>query len=376
MQIVSRDKCGLALLLTSLFVQPILAQSLGSNCSAAVESSEDELIYSTVSTDRLEGTNRISQYGEILGKKNYVIRTTTQVPVVNGGERINGQIIERSQQIGQTGFEVERMVESPDRDGRLLACAMIRETCQVVAKGKEIERKILRLDANGRLTTWRVERESVREVAPGERKLTKKIYRLNIEGELTLISKVEELRRQLNDRVSVVEMIQRSERVNGDFIPVAILKETTTEENSTIVKETLVQKADFMGHLKLTEKSKETITLGPGGTRYYEQLLESHNVIPRMLYVEDELILSRRVSGKESTLKNGTIQSRLQIETLDSINLSDGLTVTQLIITTSRLIGSGQVEVEQIIKVRNSNDDFVLAQRTLKVIQEKKLSSL
>ena len=95
-----------------------------------------------------------------------------------------------------------------------------------------------------------------------------------------------------------------------------------------------------------------------------------------MLYVEDELILSRRVSGKESTLKNGTIQSRLQIETLDSINLSDGLTVTQLIITTSRLIGSGQVEVEQIIKVRNSNDDFVLAQRTLKVIQEKKLSSL
>jgi len=376
MQIISRDNCGLALLLTSLFAQPLLAQSLGPNCSAAVESSEDELIYSTVSTNGLEGTDRISQYGEILDKKNYVIRTTTQVPVVNGGERIDSQIIERSQQIGKTGFEVERMIESPDRDGRLITCAMIRESYQVVAKGKEIERKILRLDANGRLTTRRVERESVSEVAPGERKLTKNIYRLNIEGELALSAKVEELRRQLNDRVSVVERIQRSGRVNGDFIPVAILKETTTEEDSTIVKETLVRKADFMGHLKLTEKSKETITLGPGGTRYYEQLLESHNVIPQMLYVEDGLILSRRVTGKECKLKNGTIQSRLQIETLDSINLSDGLTATQLIITTSRLIGSGQVEVEQITKVRNSNGDFVLAQRTLKIIQEKKLSSL
>ena len=376
MQIIDRDKCGLAFLLISLFAQPLLAQSLGTSCSAALEWSEDKLIYSTVNTHGLEGTERISQYRNILDDKNYVIRTTTKVPAVNGGERIDRQIIERSQQIGQTGFKVERVIESPDRDGRLIAHAMIRETYQVVAKGKKIERNILRLDANGRLTSQRVERESVCEVAAGKRKLTKNVYRLNIEGELTLIAKIEEVRRQLNDRVSVVEKIQRSEGVNGEFIPVASLKETTTEEGSSIVRETLVRKADFMGHLQVVEKSKETITLGPGGTRYYEQLLESHNVIPQMLYVEDGLILSRRVTGKECKLKNGTIQSRLQIETLDSINLSDGLTATQLIITTSRLIGSGQVEVEQITKVRNSNGDFVLAQRTLKIIQEKKLSSL
>src|SRR5919198_6308625 len=64
------------------------------------ESVSSSYLYSPgSSSDRLQFSARISQYQKLISGKNYQLSTIIRIPSINGGERVDREISEKSQQI-------------------------------------------------------------------------------------------------------------------------------------------------------------------------------------------------------------------------------------------------------------------------------------
>ena len=180
------------------------------------------------------------------------------------------------------------------------------------------------------------------------------------------------------NRVSDTTVVKESSRKvkdgNGNLTLAGSRRETTTKLNErSFRKESVVSQADDNGRLSLTEKSIETQTINPDGTSSYQRVIHNRNLTPQIRDVNSTgLIVSQRITGEERKLPDGTIESTVKVETLDPLDVSRGLRVSEIVTETSRPESNGKIIVERVIKTRDVNGNYVLFQKISQTIEQRK----
>ncbi len=330
-------------------------------------------LYSPGEGDRLQTTARTSHYRKLIDDKNYELRTVTRIPSINGGETVDREVTETSQRINDGQFKLERMVRVPDPNGRLFAHELVSEDHQLRGTTEEVKRSFYRPDINGKMVAHTVENETIVQVSPTERQSTRALYLPGNEGRFSLAEVEEETEKKVSDKLIVKENSRSNRDANGRMNLAEKVKETTVKlSESSFKKESLVQQSNENGRLVITDKVVETQTESSDGTRKYERLVESRNVNPQIRNVNSTgLILSQRVSAEEKRLADGTVENTIHVETLDPLDLSKGLRLTEIIVETSKPVGSGKVSVERVIKTRDVNGNYIVSQRIAETVQQK-----
>src|SRR5438093_2061405 len=142
------------------------------------ENTSSNLAYSSLgSSDRAEYSSRTSQYQKLIDEKNYELNTTIRVPSINGGERVDREISEKSQKINETQFKLERVVRAADTNGGFSATEVMDEDHQLKNSTEEVQRTFYRPDINGKLVAQTVEKETIATPSNKETLNTRAIYR-------------------------------------------------------------------------------------------------------------------------------------------------------------------------------------------------------
>jgi hypothetical protein len=338
------------------------------------EGSSERYLYSAGSDNRLESSTRISGYQRLLDDKNYEITTTFQSPSINGGERVNREISEKSQKVSETQFKVERVVRTADSNGRLSPSEIVNEEHRTQGAVEEIQRSFYRPDINGRMEAQTLENEVITTVSKREKQNSRALYRPSIEGKFSLAELEEGSERKISDTISLKESNRKLKDPNGRLALVESLKETTTKlSDKSFKKESIVQQADENGRLAVTDKVIETQSENPDGTRKYERILESRTINPQIRNVNTPgLTLSQRVTSEEKRLPDGAIENVTKVETLDALDPSRGLRLTEIVTETSKPVGNGKVAVEREVKSRDVNGNYIVSLRVAETLEQKK----
>jgi hypothetical protein len=348
--------------------------SFGQGDKRASETTVGSLLYSPDAGGGLQGTARTSQYQKFIDDKNYELTTSIRVPSINGGDRLDREISERSQKISENQTKIERTVRSQDSSGRLSTLEAYTEDREVKGSAQEIQRSYFRPDINGKMIVQTVEREAIATVSKKEQQTTRAVYRPNIEGKLSLAELEEGTETRVSDSTIVKESSRKAKEPNGGMALIGIRRETTTKLNDkSFRKESSVTQADDNGALSLTEKSLETETVNGDGTTTYQKVVHSRNINPQIRNVNSTgLILTERITGEERKLPDGTIENTTKVETLDSLDVSKGLRLSEVITETSRPAGDGKIAVERVIKTRDVNGNYVVSQRISQIVEQRK----
>lgn len=355
--------CGFPLIRSN----PIFSQSQSSK-------SRIQIYSSTESADSLDKSGIAVQQLKMIDAKNYELSSKVLSLSINGGEQVEREVTEVGKKINANQFQVERQVRIPDNNGKLSTQSIISENHTNSDNKEEIQRTHFQADINGKMAALSVENETRSQVSPKETQTVRALYRPGIDGNMSLLEVEEGTEKKIADNLTVKESSRRSRDSNGQMTLLGTTKESITRINEkSYKKETSMQQIGDTGHLVLTDKLIETQSENPDGTRKYQRLLESRNITPQQRNINSQgLILSQRVTGEERRLPDGSIESNMQIETLDPANLSKGLQITEKISEISKPLGNGRVSVERIIKTRDVNGNFITAQRVSQTIQSTK----
>jgi hypothetical protein len=367
-------RAGLVLPCTLFCIYCLASQEFFPQESKLKQASSERYLYSPDSGSRLESSTRISGYEKLLDDKNYEIRTTYQTPSINGGEKVDREISEKSQKVSETQFKVERVVRTADTNGRLSPFEVVNEEHHVQGAVEEIQRSFFRPDINGKLEAQTVENEVITIISKKEKQNTRALYRPSIEGKFSLAELEEGSERKISDNISLKESTRKLKDPNGRLATIETLKETTSKlSEKSFKKESVVQQADENGRLAVTDKVVETQSENPDGTRKYERILESRNINPQIRNVNTRgLTLSQRVTSEEKRLPDGAIENLTKVETLDPLDQSRGLKLTEIVTETSKPIGNGKVAVERVVKTRDVNGNYIVSLRVAETLEQKK----
>jgi hypothetical protein len=83
-------------------------------------------------------------------------------------------------------------------------------------------------------------------------------------------------------------------------------------------------------------------------------------------------MLCERVTAEEKKLSDGTIENIIKVESLDPLNLSQGLRLTEMIIETSKPVENGKITVERVVKARDVNGSYVVSQKLSETLEQKR----
>lgn len=339
------------------------------------ESKSSSQVYSsTGAADSLNRGGMVMQQMKLIDDKNYELTSKILIPSVNGGDQIDREVTEKSSQLSANQVRVEKQVRVPDANGRLYTQTIANEERTYKDKREEIQTSHYQADINGKMVIQSVENESVVDLTPQEKEITRALYRPGMDGKLVLSELEEGTERRPTDRLTVKESTRRTKDSNGQMILAGTTKETTTRINDkSFRKEMILQQAGDNGRLVLTDKVTESQTETPDGTRKYQRILESRNVTPQQRNLNSGgLVLAQRVTGEERRRPDGSVESQTQVETLDPVNLANGLRVTELTSEISKPLGNGKVSVERVVKIRDVNGNFIVAQKVSQTIQAAK----
>jgi hypothetical protein len=331
-------------------------------------------MYSPGAGERLQSTAHTAQYQKLIDDKNYELSTSIRVPSINGGDKLDREISEKSRKINENQTMIERTVRSEDSNGRLSTLEAFTEDRKLTGPTEEIQRSYFRPDINGKMIVQTVEKETISTVSKKERQKTRAIYRPDIEGKLSLAELEEGTETRVSDSTVVKESSRKAKELNGRLSLVGSRRETTTKLNDrSFRKESAVSQADDNGGLSLTEKSVETQTVNTDGTTAYQKVIHSRNITPQIRSVNSTgLILTERITGEEKKLPNGTIENTIKVETLDPLDASKGLRLSEVVTETSRPESNGKIAVERIIKTRDVNGNYVVSQRISQIVEQGK----
>jgi hypothetical protein len=346
---------------------PIGAQSQDSKSKIQIYSSTD-------SADTLDKSGSAVQQLKLTDAKNYELTSKVLSLSINGGDQVDREVTEKGKQVSANQFQVERQVRVPDSSGKLFTKTIVSEDHTTSDKKEEIQRTYFQADMNGKMAAQSVENETHTQVSPKEKQMVRALYRPGMDGKMALLEVEEGTEKKINDNLTVKENSRRSRDSNGKMILLGTTKETTTRINDkSYKKEKSLQEIGDNERLVLTDKLIETQTENPDGTRKYQRLVESRNITPQQRNLNSTgLILAQRVTGEERRLPDGSIESYSQVETLDPMNPSKGLQVTEMVSEISKPLGNGKVSVERVIKIRDVNGNFIAAQKVSQTIQSVK----
>ncbi len=332
------------------------------------------LMYWPGAGERLQDTSRSTQYQKLIDDKNYELSTSIRVPSINGGEKLDREISEKSQKISETESKVERLVRSQDANGRLSTLEAVNEDRRQKGGTEEIQRSYFRPDINGKMAIQTVENETITAVSNKERERTWALYRPDVEGKLSLAEVEEGSEKRISDTTVTKESVRKAKDANGRMALRSSLRETTTKTNDqSFRRESSVSQADDNGRLVLTEKSVEPQTTNSDGTTENQKDNQARNINPQIRNVNGPaLIISQRITGEEKKLADGTIENTLKVETLDPLNLSSGLRLSEIVTETSRPDGNGKIKVEREIKTRDVNGNYIVSQRVSQTVEQRK----
>ena len=239
------------------------------------ESSSSSYLYFSGSGE----LSRTSQYRKLIDDKNYELSTIVRVPFYKWGRGVNREKSEKSQKISDNQFKLERVVRTPDVNGKLSPFEITYEDHQLKGTTDEIQRSFYRSDVNGNMVTQSVENETIIKLSKKETQITRALYCPGIEGKLSLTVLEEGVERKISDTGSIEESTRKIKEASGRMAVVESLRQTITKlSDQSFKKETVVQRADDNGRLVLTDEVVETQTENPDGTRKYQRLLESRNI--------------------------------------------------------------------------------------------------
>ena len=333
--------------------------------------SSGQVYSSTRAADTLNRGGMVVQQLRLTDSTNYELTSKVLTPSINGGDQIDREVTEKSHQLNASQSRVERLVRVPDPNGRLYTQTVTNEDHTLKDDREEIQRSHYQADINGKMVVQSVENETLVQLTPKEKEITRALYRPGMDGKLILSELEEVTERKPTDKLTVKESSRRTKDSNGQMVLSGTTKETTNRiDDKSFKKETILQQASDNGRLVLTDKITESQTENPDGTRKYQRILESRNVTPQQRSLNSGgLVLAQRVTGEERRLPDGTIESQTQVETLDPVNLSNGLRVTEITSEVSKPLGNGKVSVERTVKIRDVNGNFIVAQKVSQTIQ-------
>jgi hypothetical protein len=355
------------------FIWPATSFSQGDKARRS-ETTVGTIMYLPDAGGSLQGTARTSQYQKLIDDKNYELSTTIRVPSINGGEKLDREISEKSQKINESHVKTERAVRSQDSNGRLSTLEAFTEDRQLKGPTEEIQRSYFRPDINGKMIIQAVENETIATVSKKERQKTRAMYRPDVEGKLSLNELEEGSETIVSDTTVVKESSRKTKDSNGRLSLVGNRRETTTKlNNQSFKKESAVSQADGNGGLSVTEKSVETQTVKVDGTTTYQKVIQSRDINPQIRNVNGTgLILSERITGEERRLPDGAIENTIKVETLDPLDLSKGLRLSEVVTEISRPEGNGKIIVERVTKTRDVNGNYVVSQRISQTVEQRK----
>jgi hypothetical protein len=348
-----------------------LAQTSSSTETRPTETATDEMLYGSIVEGQLGAMARVQQFQKLVDDKNYEINTAIRVPSINGGERVEREIREKAEKVDENRFKIERSVQNLGNDGRFRVVEVVSEDHLNRGNMQEITKSTFRPDLDGRLQARAVEKDTITSTSKTEKQIEKAVYRPDLDGKLSLSEMETGQERKVAENVTVKEVSRQVKGASGHMVNVSSVKETATKlGDSSFRKETTIQRADDNGRLGVSEKVTETQTENPDGTRQYLRVLESRNILTRPRDVDSrELILYQRTTGEERKLSDGTIESTFKVETLDPVNFSNGLQLSQMVTEVAKPLISGKVSVERIVKIRDVNGNFVVSQRSVQVVE-------
>ena len=350
------------------------AQNSESSGSRPPEKAASHSFLGISTEERFGAVARIQQLQKMVDDKNYEINTTIQVPSINGTEQTERVIRETARKLDEKHFTVERVVQNPDSTGRLLTVEVVNEDHVTQGNMEEIKRSTFRPDPNGNLQAQVVEQETVTSLSKREKQIEKAVYRKDMEGKLSLAEMEEGQEKRVNDNVTVKETSRQARAADGRMLRIGSVRETTTKTaESSFRKETVVHRPDDNGRLGVAEKVIETQTEKSDGTRQYTRVLESRNIplYPRSSDSRD-LILYQRASEEERKLPVGSVESTTKVETLNPVNLSDGLKLSEMVTEIAKPLGDGKVSVERVVKVRDVSGNYVVSQKSVQIVEPSK----
>lgn len=338
------------------------------------ETTAYSLMYSPGAGERLQDISRTTQYQKLIDDKNYELSTLIRLPSINGGEALDREISEKSQKVNENESKEERLVRSQDANGQRSTVEVFNEDRRQKGRTEEIQRSYFRPDINGKMVVHTVENETITAVSDKERQRTRALYRPDVEGKLSLAELEEGSEKRISDATVIKESARKAKDPNGRMVAVGSLRETTTKLNErSFRRESSVSQADDNGRLSLSEKSVETQTVNPDGTTAYQKITQSRNINPQMRNINGPaLIVSQRITGEEKKLADGTVENTLKVETLDPLNLSSGLRLSEIVTETSRPDGKGKIKLEREIKTRDVNGNYVVSQRVSQTVEQRR----
>jgi hypothetical protein len=364
----------LACSLFCIVLQESTAQTLSLSEPRPTETATDQMLYGSNVEGRLGTMARVQQFQRLVDDKNYEINTTIRVPSINGGERVEREIREKAEKLDENHFKIERSVQNLDTDGQFRMVEVVSEDHLRKGDTGQTTKSTFRPDLNGKLQAQAVEKGTTTSTSKTEKQIEKAVYRLDLDGKLLLSELETGHERKVAENVTVKEISRQVKSASGRMINVSNLKETATKlGDSSFRKETTIQRADDNGRLGIAEKVTESQTETSDGTRHYLRELESRNIQGRPRDVDSrELVLSQRTTGEERKLSDGTIESTFKVETLDPVNFSNGLQVTQMVTEIAKTLSGGRVSVERIVRIRDVNGNFVVLQRSVQDVEPTK----
>jgi hypothetical protein len=347
------------------------AQTLAERTAGSREQTTTSLAYLPTSGERPESATRISEYQKLMDDKNYERSTAFRVSSINGGEQVQREISEKSRKISDSQYQVERTIRRPDPSGRLTTDELIKEEHTLKGNTEETQRSYYRSDINSKMAPQAVENEVIVKTSPREKQMTRALYRPDPEGKFSLSEMEEGIERKVSDALTVKESSRKRKETNGRMAVLESVKETTTKLNDkSFRKETVMHRAGDEGRLFLSDKVTETQSEGPDGVRKYQRLLESRNVNRQLPNLNSTgLILSERVTGEERRMPDGSIQSTMQIESIDPLSQSNGLRLSEIVTETTRPLANGKLSVERLVKTRDANGNFTVSQKIAQTIE-------
>jgi hypothetical protein len=374
MKRTSLYRLTLACSLFCIALQESTAQTLSSSEPRPTETATDEMLYGSNVEGRLGAMARVQQFQRLVDDKNYEINTTIRVPSINGGERIEREIREKAEKLEENHFKIERSVQNLDPDGQSRMVEVVSEDHLRKGDMEQTTKSTFRPDLNGKLHAQAVEKGTTTSTSRTEKQIEKAVYRLDLDGKLLLSELETGHERKVAENVTVKEISRQVKSAGGRMINVSNVKETATKlGDSSFRKETTIQRADDNGRLGIAEKVTETQTETSDGARHYLIVLESRNIPGRPRDADSrEMVLSQRTTGEERKLSDGTIESTFKVETLDPVNFSNGLQVTQMVTEIVKTLSGGRVSVERIVRIRDVNGNFVVFQRSVQDVEPTK----
>jgi len=354
-------------------LRPTVSSCQGNNTKGS-ETSTGTLMYLPDAGGGLQDTAHAAHYQKVIDDKNYQLSTSIRVPSINGGDRLDREISERSQKISENQVKVERTVRSEDSNGRLLTLEAFTEDRQFKGASEEIQRSYFRPDINGKMNVQTVENETIATLSKKERQKTRAVYRPDVEGKLSLAELEEGTETRINGSTVVMESSRKTKDPNGRLSLASGRRETTTKLNDqSFRKESAVSQVDDNGRLSLTEKSVETQIVNSDGTTVYQRVIQSRNINPQIRNVNSTgLIVSERVTGEEKKLADGAIENTIKVETLDALDPSKGLRLSEVVTEISRPGSDGRIAIERVTKTRDVNGNYVVSQRISQTVEQRK----